>query len=122
MYRIKLSVAAVILCASIFSSCGSSSISGGKTYVLSDDKSYEASLFRQNCAICHGREGEGQLLENGTRVPSLRDAQHKFNTRAEIFSQITHGGNGMTPFEHQLTDRERQMLTDLVYSRLRGGK
>ncbi|MBX7062380.1 MAG: cytochrome c [Pyrinomonadaceae bacterium] len=120
MFRTKLVILLAFIAVSGLSACISSSAS--KPYVMADDQTYQAALFRQNCAVCHGREGEGAVLPNGTVIPSLRDAHHKFNTRAEIYNQITHGGNGMTPFERQLTDNERQLLTDLVYSKLRGGK
>ncbi|MBS1769443.1 MAG: cytochrome c [Acidobacteria bacterium] len=119
MFRTKLVILLAVIAASSLWACSSSE---RKPYVLADDQTYQATLFRQNCAVCHGREGEGAVLPNGTVIPSLRDAHHKFNTRAEIYSQISHGGNGMTPFERQLTDNERQLLTDLVYSKLRGGK
>ncbi|MBX3282685.1 MAG: cytochrome c [Acidobacteria bacterium] len=122
MFRTKLVILLAFIAASSLSISISCSASGQKPYVLANDQTYEATLFRQNCAVCHGREGEGAVLPNGTVIPSLRDAHHKFNTRAEIFNQISHGGNGMTPFDRQLTDKERQLLTDLVYAKLRGGK
>lgn len=96
--------------------CGSPSV---PKYTIADDKSYEASLFRQNCAVCHGREGEGTTTEAGLVVPSLRSGNFKFHTQNEIFNQITNGGNGMTPFADQLTDRERRMLASFVFEKLR---
>lgn len=119
MFRTKSVILLAFIAASSLWACSSSK---PKPYVLSDDQTYDGTLFRQNCAVCHGREGEGTVLPNGTVIPSLRDADHKFTTQAEIFNQITHGGNGMTPFERQLTDKERRQLTDLVYFKLRGGK
>ncbi len=91
-----------------------------KTFVIADSKIYEASMFRQNCAICHGSEAEGKQLDNGTKVPSLREGEFKFKTEDEIFKQITDGGNGMTPFKNQLTDRERHMMAGFVFHDLRG--
>ena len=41
-----------------------------KRYVIAESKAYEASLFRQNCAICHGPEGEGRTLDEGREVLS----------------------------------------------------
>ena len=93
-----------------------------KEIVIADSKKYEASLFRQNCTICHGAEAEGRTLDDGKIVPSLRKAEHKFNTRAEIYRQISEGGNGMTPFRRQLTERELNLMTDFVYQDLRGGQ
>ncbi len=88
--------------------------------MIAESKSYESSMFRQNCAICHGAEAEGRTLDNGTQVPSLRSGEHKFNTEAEIRQQITNGGNGMTPFGKILSDRELQLMTQFVYKDLRG--
>ena len=91
-----------------------------KTVVVADSKSYEASLFRQNCAICHGPEGNGRMLDNGTKVPSLREGEFKAVTEAAIENQIVNGGNGMLPFRNTLTKREIDMMTKFVYHGLRG--
>lgn len=91
-----------------------------KPFVIADSKSYEASLFRQNCAICHGPEGNGRTLDNGTKVPSLRQGPFKMITEAAIQNQITNGGNGMVPFRGQLTQREISLMTEFVYRDLRG--
>jgi mono/diheme cytochrome c family protein len=88
-------------------------------FVIADSKLYEASLFRQNCAICHGPEGEGQTLENGTKVPSLREGEFKFHTEQEIYKQIAGGGNGMTPFRDILTERELDLMANFVHDKLR---
>lgn len=84
-----------------------------------ESKSYEASLFRQNCAICHGANGEGKTIDDGTMVPSLRTGEFKYKTEDEIYKQIAEGGNGMLPFRNQLTDREIKLLTDLIRTKLR---
>lgn len=89
-------------------------------YSIAADKGYESSLYRQNCAICHGPEGDGKTLDDGTVVPSLRTGEFKKKTKLEIHDQISEGGNGMTPFRTQLTEREIRMLTDLVEHKLRG--
>ena len=89
-------------------------------YVIADSKEYEASLFRQHCAICHGSEADGKTLADGTIVPSLRTGEFKMKTSADIRRQISDGGNGMTPFRRMLTDREIKLLTDFVQHDLRG--
>lgn len=91
-----------------------------KRYVIAESKTYGASLFRQNCAICHGTEAEGKTLDDGTVVPSLREGNFKFKTDAEIYDQIANGGNGMVPHRYQLTERELRMLTNFVRRDLRG--
>lgn len=88
-------------------------------YVIADSKAYEASLFRQHCAVCHGPEGEGKTLDDGTKVPSLREGEFKFKTENEISNQISNGGNGMTPFRDQLTQREIKLMTAFVHDDLR---
>ena len=89
-------------------------------YVIANSKAYEASLFRQQCAICHGPEAEGKTLTDGTKVPSLREGDFKAKTDSDIYNQIANGGNGMTPFRRQLTDRELRLMTSFVYHDLRG--
>lgn len=91
-----------------------------KLFVVAESKSYEASLFRQHCAICHGPEGNGRTLGNGMNVPSLREGQFKAPNEAAIANQITNGGNGMVPFRDILTQREINMMTEFVYRDLRG--
>src|SRR5688572_13851743 len=94
--------------------------SGGKhRFVIAESKAYEASLFRQNCAICHGQEGEGRTLYDGRRVPNLREGEFKYTTDAEIYRHISEGGNGMVPFRGQLTDREIKLMVNFVRNELR---
>ena len=93
-----------------------------KEFSIAKSKELEASLFRQNCAICHGPEGEGKTLDDGTVVPSLRRGEFKFRTETEIYNQIANGGNGMSPFRGQLSDREIRLLTGLVHDKLRNQK
>ncbi len=91
-----------------------------KRYMIAGSRAYEASLFRQNCAICHGPEGEGKTLDDGKPIPNLRDGEFKYKTDAEIYRHISEGGNGMTPFRGQLTDREINLLVRFVRDELRG--
>lgn len=92
-----------------------------KKFVISESRSYEASLFRQNCAICHGPEAEGKTLSDGTAVPGLRRGEFKYRSAGEIYRHISEGGNGMVPFRNQLTEREINMLVEFVQRDLRGG-
>lgn len=91
-------------------------------YSITDSKAYEASLFRQHCAICHGPEGEGRTLDDGKIVPNMREGELKFKTEAEIYKQIAYGGNGMTPFRDILTERELNLMTKFVHDELRSDK
>ena len=117
MSYIKLATAVVFVAAAALThACASGK---PKQYMITDNKTYEASLFRQNCAICHGPEAEGKTLDNGTKVPSLREGEFKKKTESEIYEQIANGGNGMTPFRNQLTERELNMMAGFVYHNLR---
>lgn len=89
-------------------------------YSVAGSKAYEASLFRQHCAICHGPEGFGKTLDDGTVVPNMRyGEQLKFKTEAEIYKQISDGGNGMVPFRNQLSTRELDLMAKFVHDELR---
>ena len=88
-------------------------------YSITTSKTYEASLFRQNCSVCHGPEGEGKTLDDGRVIPNIRDGEHKYKTRDEIYNHIANGGNGMVPFRDQLTTREINLMVDFVLNDLR---
>lgn len=98
--------------------------SAGKNepYSIQNSKAYEASLFRQNCAICHGPEAEGKTLDNGTQVPNLRHPPYKYKTEGEIYDHIAKGGGGMVSFSGQLSDREIHLMTAFVMNSLREDK
>lgn len=115
MFRLKLTTVGIFLLAAIACSGGVSS-----RYSITNSTAYEASLFRQNCAICHGPEGEGQTLDDGRVIPNIRDGEHKYKTDDEIYNHIANGGNGMAPFRDQLTDREIRMMVQFVQHDLRG--
>jgi mono/diheme cytochrome c family protein len=117
MHRAKLFLLTSATIISVLA-CGGSATNG--PYSIRDSKGYAASLFRQNCAICHGPEAEGQTLPNGTQIPNLRAKPHKYNTDNEIYRHITDGGNGMVPFRGQLSEREINMMVDFVRKDLRG--
>jgi len=92
---------------------------GNKRYSITDSKAYEATLFRQNCAICHGPEAEGKTLDDGRIIPNIRDGEHKYKSDAEIYNHIANGGNGMVPFRDILTKREIDLLVNFVQNDLR---
>lgn len=111
---------AKLFAVAMFAAIGLAGCSGGGRYVIGESKAYEASLFRQNCAICHGPEGDGKILDDGTKVPSLREGDFKAKTENQIYDQIANGGNGMVGFRRQLSEREMRLLVDLVKRDLRG--
>jgi len=115
MLRAKLIIVSIVAALAI-AACGPSQPT---RFSIAASTTYESSLFRQNCSICHGPEGDGRTLYDGTIVPSLRAGEFKKKSEAEIYNQISEGGNGMTPFRMQLTEREMRLLTDLVHNKLR---
>lgn len=115
MHRLKLVVTALFGVATVAFSCSTRPI----RYNITQSKTYEASLFRQNCAICHGPEGDGKTLEDGRVIPNIRDGAHKYNSAAEIYDHIANGGNGMVPFRGQLSEREIRMMVEFVQRDLR---
>jgi cytochrome c553 len=116
MYQIKFFVLLIFACLIAFACSGAEK----KRFVIAESKSYEASLFRQNCAICHGTEAEGRTLYDGTVVPNLRNAPFKYSTDEQIYQHIAEGGNGMVPFRNRLTERELRMMVEFVQRDLRG--
>ena len=91
-------------------------------YSIASSKAYPASIFRQDCSICHGPEGEGKTLDDGRVIPNIRDGEHKYKTDQEIYNHIANGGNGMVPFRNILTDREINLMVRFVQDDLRHGR
>lgn len=118
MNYVKIVIVVVFACVGLAACFGKNE----NTYVIADSRAYEASLYRQNCAICHGPEGDGKTLDDGTVVPSLRKGEFKTTTADQIYKQIAEGGNGMLPFRTQLTDREIRLLVELVNRDLRNNR
>lgn len=118
MLRFKL-LTTILLAGGALLAC-----SGGKRqyYSIQNSKDYEASLFRQNCAICHGPEAEGKTLDNGTQVPNLRHPPYKYKSEGEIYDHIAKGGGGMVAFSGQLSAREIGLMTQFVIKDLREDK
>jgi mono/diheme cytochrome c family protein len=112
-----LKIAIVILSIAAFvSGCYESK---RKQVKLADDRSYAASIFRQNCAICHGQEAEGKEV-SGKAVPSLRTGKAATLTDEQIYTQISNGGNGMLPFKQQLSEKDIREMVKFVKNSLQG--
>ena len=90
-----------------------------QSFAIADSKSYEASIFRQNCAICHGQEANGKEID-GKIIPSLRYGEAEKKTEAEIYQQIKEGKLPMPSFKNQFTEEEIQKMVRFVRRDLQG--
>jgi len=88
-------------------------------FSVADSKSYEASLFRQNCAVCHGQEANGREL-NGKMTPSLREGEAATLTEEQIYTQIHDGKLPMPAFKNQMTDEEIRRMVKFIRRDLQG--
>jgi mono/diheme cytochrome c family protein len=87
--------------------------------VIAESKSYEASLYRQNCAICHGSEAYGKEID-GKLVPGLRSGDIEKKSEQEIYEQIAHGKLPMPSFKNQLSEEEIQKMVIFIRRDLQG--
>lgn len=90
-----------------------------KDFVIADSKSYEASIYRQNCAICHGNEANGKEID-GKLIPSLRYGDAANKSEEEIYQQIKEGKLPMPSFKHQLSEKEIRQMVQFVRRDLQG--
>jgi mono/diheme cytochrome c family protein len=113
-------IAAIILFAiSTAVSCDSSKRSRGSEFVIAESKSIEASIFRQNCAVCHGAEGNGKEV-SGVMVPSLRYGKAAKTSEEEIYNQIKNGKMPMPAFKNQLSEEDIVKMVRFVMRDLQG--
>ncbi len=87
--------------------------------VIADSKAYEATIFRQNCAICHGHEANGKEM-NGALIPSLRYGEAAKKSEKEIYDQIKFGKLPMPSFQNQLSEEEIQRMVKFIRHDLQG--
>ncbi len=116
MNLLKISV--IIVFTTAFIACVSSE-SKRDSFVIAESKSYEASLFRQNCAICHGQEANGKEMD-GRLIPSLRYGEATTKTEEEIYLQIKEGKLPMPSFKNQLTEDEINKMVKFIRRDLQG--
>ena len=90
-----------------------------REFNITESKSYEASMFRQNCAICHGQEANGKEMEDKI-IPSLRYGEAATKSEEEIYLQIKEGKEAMPSFKNQLTEEEIQKMVRFVRRDLQG--
>ncbi len=88
-------------------------------FIIAESRSYETSIFRQNCAICHGQEANGKEMD-GRLIPSLRYGAAATKSEEEIYSQIKEGKLPMPSFKNQLTEDEIQKMVRFIRRDLQG--
>ena len=116
---IGLRITAIIVFALFaFIACGTNG-RGRDGIVIADSKAYEASIYRANCAICHGKEAFGKTVD-GKPVPSLRFGDAAKKSEEEIYQQIAHGKLPMPSFKNQLTEGEMRKMARFVLRDLQG--
>ena len=103
----------VVVCLFIFTSFFSCAKKEPKQLSVQQSIRVEASFFRSNCVICHGKEADGGELA-GKAVPSLRTGDAVSKSDAELYDQIANGKNGMPPFKHQLTENQIRNMVRFI--------
>ena len=117
MLKFKLLVIFLFVIFSIFA-CSNNN-SGRREYVIAESKAYEASIFRQNCAICHGQEANGKEMD-GKLIPSLRYGEAEKLTEEQIYQQISNGKLPMPSFRSQLSEKEIWQMVKFIKRDLQG--
>lgn len=117
MFRLKLFAVFVFIAFSVLACVQTKSKRSG--VVIAESKSYEASLYRQNCAVCHGAEAYGKEVD-GKLVPSLRNGDIENKSEQEIYEQIAHGKLPMPAFKNQLSEDEIQKMVKFIRKDLQG--
>ena len=115
--KLKISVVLVFIALTVLACIKSES--KRNQFVIADSKSYEASIFRQNCAICHGQEANGKEID-GRLIPSLRYGAAATKTEGEIYLQIKEGKLPMPSFKNQLTEEEIRRMVLFIRRDLQG--
>lgn len=72
------------------------------------------SLFKTNCALCHGDDGAGTELGKRFKVKDLRSKKTQDKSSADL-AQIVHDGkDNMPPFGKRLDDTQIQSLIGYI--------
>lgn len=118
MKFLKISVISIFIAVSVLA-CNQTATNDRRSFVIADSKSYEASIFRQNCAICHGQEANGKEVD-GRLIPSLRFGEAAKKSEQEIYDQIANGKLPMPAFRNQLTEEEIRKMVKFIRRDLQG--
>ena len=117
MKFLKITIVLIFIALAI--ACTQTASKNEKYLVIAESKSYEASLFRQNCAICHGQEANGKEVD-GRIIPSLRFGDAAQKSEQEIYDQIADGKLPMPAFRNQLSEEEIRKMVKFIRRDLQG--
>jgi mono/diheme cytochrome c family protein len=120
MRRIAQSAMVVLVGFFVFVWAGGSHAvsSAGRNVDSSWAESDAASLFKDNCAKCHGKDGRARGFKAKLAgVRNLTDAKWQESVTDErIYNSITSGRNRMPAFGKKLSDAEIESLVPFVRS------
>ena len=73
------------------------------------------SLYKKNCAACHGKDGQGHtpMARSIPNLPDLTDLSTKKKSDQELFDIITNGSPPMPSFS-QLSEEDRWDLVKYI--------
>jgi mono/diheme cytochrome c family protein len=78
------------------------------------------SLFKANCAVCHGEDGHPTATGKALNAKDLTTPEVQKLTDAQITTQIENGKNNMPPFKATLNASQVKLL--VAYVRTLGKK
>lgn len=77
-------------------------------------------LFLNNCAACHGSNGNGQsFVSNYPGMPAVGDLTTTTKTTAELLHSLQHGRGAMPAFRNRLSQQEAETLIQHIRTQLK---
>lgn len=74
-----------------------------------------SSVFKSNCAVCHGDDGSGSAVGKSLHAPDLRSAKVQSQSNAELARFISDGKGAMPAFKDRFD--HQQILNEIHYVR-----
>ena len=72
------------------------------------------SLFKTNCALCHGDDGAGTELGKRFKVKDLRSKEVQDKSSADLALVVHDGKDNMPPFGKRLDDKQIESLIGYI--------
>jgi cytochrome c6 len=72
------------------------------------------SLFKTNCALCHGDDGAGTELGKRFKVKDLRSKEVQDKSSADLTQVVHDGKDNMPPFGKRLDDKQIESLIGFI--------